>query len=164
MQETQVWSQGEEDPLEKEMTTHSSNRAWSMGSQRVGQDWSNLECLHHSPSKFVSSLPDLPPELHEISLLFQTSFSTFSSGHCFHSRFLLNMVLHFQQSITEAEISLPYLTPKVEQKKLQEFWLRCYSILFTCYSNLLSATSSPLWLIFTSLKYVWKYRKKRPGN
>ena len=95
-----------------------------MGSQRVGQGWSNLEGLHHSPSQFVCSLPDLPREFHEISSLFQTSFSTFSSGHCFHSRFLLNMVLHFQQSITEAEISLPYLTPKVEQKKLQEFWLR----------------------------------------
>ena len=34
------------------------------------------------------------------------------------------MALHFQQSTTEAEISLPYLTPKDEQKKLQEFWLR----------------------------------------
>ena len=38
---------------------------------------------------------------------------------CFHSRFLLNTVLHFQQSTTEAEISLPYLTAKDEQKKLR---------------------------------------------
>ena len=102
------------------MATHSSIRAWrilwSMGSQRVGQDCRNLECLHHSPSQFVCSLPDLPLELHEISSLFQTSFSTFSSGHSYHSRFILNTVLHFQQSTTEAEISLPYLTPKVEQK------------------------------------------------
>ena len=50
MQETQVRSLGPEDPLEKEMATHSSILAWdfpwteelgglqSMGSQRVGQD------------------------------------------------------------------------------------------------------------------------------
>ena len=50
MQEMQVWSLGREDPLEKEMTTHSSILAWeipwteepgrllSMGSQRVRQD------------------------------------------------------------------------------------------------------------------------------
>ena len=47
MQETQVQSLGQEDPLEKKMTTHSSSLAWkipwteepgrlqSMGSQRV---------------------------------------------------------------------------------------------------------------------------------
>ena len=50
MQETQVWSLDQENPLEKEMTTHSSILAWeiprteelgglqSMGSQRVGHD------------------------------------------------------------------------------------------------------------------------------
>ena len=50
MQETQVQSLGWEDPLEKEMATHSSILAWkipwteepsrlqSMGSQRVGHD------------------------------------------------------------------------------------------------------------------------------
>ena len=51
MQETRVRSLGWEDPLEKEMVTHSSILAWripwmeepgrlrSMGSQRVGHDW-----------------------------------------------------------------------------------------------------------------------------
>ena len=50
MQETRVRSLGQEDPLEKEMVTHSSILAWripwkekpgrlqSMGSQRVGHD------------------------------------------------------------------------------------------------------------------------------
>ena len=50
MQETWVRSLGQEDPLEKEMSTHSSTLAWkipwteepdrlqSMGSQRVGHD------------------------------------------------------------------------------------------------------------------------------
>ena len=51
MPETRVQSLGWEDPLEKEMATHSSSRAWkipwtekpgrlqSMGSQRVRHDW-----------------------------------------------------------------------------------------------------------------------------
>ena len=51
VQETRIWSLGWEDPLEKEMATHSSILAWkiswtkepgglqSMGSQRVGHDW-----------------------------------------------------------------------------------------------------------------------------
>ena len=51
MQETWVWSLGWEDPLEKEMATHSSILAWkipwteepgrlySTGQQRVGHDW-----------------------------------------------------------------------------------------------------------------------------
>ena len=51
MRETQVWSLGREDPLEKEVGTHSSILAWkiprteetgrlqSMGSQRDGHDW-----------------------------------------------------------------------------------------------------------------------------
>ena len=50
-QETWVWSLGEEDPLEKEMATHSSTPTWkiswmqepgrlqSMGLQRVGYNW-----------------------------------------------------------------------------------------------------------------------------
>ena len=49
MQETRFWSLGQEDPLEKEMTTHSSILAWeilwteesdrlqSMGSQESGR-------------------------------------------------------------------------------------------------------------------------------
>ena len=51
MRETQVWSLAREDPLEKEMATHSSTLAWripwtekpgrlqSTGSQRLGHDW-----------------------------------------------------------------------------------------------------------------------------
>ena len=54
MQETWVWSLGQEDTLEKKMETHSGIPAWlipwteepaglqSMGLQRVGHDWSNL--------------------------------------------------------------------------------------------------------------------------
>ena len=54
MQETLVWSWHREDPLEKEMATHSSLLAWeipwteepgglqSMGSQRGGHDWATF--------------------------------------------------------------------------------------------------------------------------
>ena len=54
MQEMQIRSLGQEDPLEQEMATHSNIFAWkipwteepgglqSMRLQRVGQDWSNL--------------------------------------------------------------------------------------------------------------------------
>jgi len=41
MQETQVWSLGQEDPLKKEMATHSSVLAWQAtvhGIARVGCD------------------------------------------------------------------------------------------------------------------------------
>ena len=59
MQETWVWSLSWEDPLEKEMATHSSILAWripwtedpdrlqSMGSQRVRHNWAtSLSFLH----------------------------------------------------------------------------------------------------------------------
>ena len=50
MRETQVLSLGWEDPLEKEMATHSSTLAWkilrtqSTGPQRVGHDFTLLVC------------------------------------------------------------------------------------------------------------------------
>ena len=58
MQETQVRSLGREDPLEKEMATHSSTLAWkipwmekpgrlqSLGSQRVGLDMTKQLNFH----------------------------------------------------------------------------------------------------------------------
>ena len=64
-QETQVWSQHPEDPLEEEMATHSSILGWrilwteepgalqSMGSQRAGHNKSTRPCvwlLHFSSS------------------------------------------------------------------------------------------------------------------
>ena len=72
MQEMQVYSLGQEDPLEKEMATHSSFLAWemlwteepgglqSMGSQRVRHDWelSTTEVvlrLTNNPFKFKNS-------------------------------------------------------------------------------------------------------------
>ena len=67
VQETQVPSLGWEDPLEKEMATHSSILAWripwteepgglqSMGSQRVRHNWSDWTHTHtHTPSYSTS--------------------------------------------------------------------------------------------------------------
>ena len=56
LQETQIWSLGGEDPMEEGMATHSSIHVWripwtkelgglwSIHSQRVKHDWSNLAC------------------------------------------------------------------------------------------------------------------------
>ena len=58
VQETQVWSLGQEDPLEEGMATHSSiltrktpwtkepGRLQSIGSPRVGHNWSDLASMH----------------------------------------------------------------------------------------------------------------------
>ena len=78
MWETWVWSLGQEDPLEKEMATHSSALAWripwreepgtlqSMGSQRVGHDWATSFSLSLYIRNWIStlqadSLPSEPP-------------------------------------------------------------------------------------------------------
>ena len=79
MQKTQVWSLGQEDPLEKEMATHSSILAWripwreeparlqSIGSQRVRQDWATSLrfTLHRNEisrmTALMYSFPNLEP-------------------------------------------------------------------------------------------------------
>ena len=72
MQESQVWSLGWEDPLEK-MGTHSCILTWeipwteepgglqSMGSQRVGHDWGTN--THILPQNVAQTLQVLPPNL-----------------------------------------------------------------------------------------------------
>ena len=74
IQETRVRSLGREDPLEKEMATHSSTLAWkipwsekpgrlqSMGSQRVGHDWATS--LHF----FIVNIGRYIIHIHESSL------------------------------------------------------------------------------------------------
>ena len=72
MLETWVWTMGGEDPLEKEMATHSSILAWripwteepaglqSMGSQRVGHNWASI-----LKSRDIT----LPPKVHLVKAL-----------------------------------------------------------------------------------------------
>ena len=90
MQETRVWSLGQENPLEKGMATHSSILAWkilwteepgglqSMGSQRVRHDWvTNTHTHTHTPDLILSlfhlplisqrySLPSFPEMLQKL--------------------------------------------------------------------------------------------------
>ena len=77
-EETWVWSLGWEDPLEEGMATHSSILAWripwteepgglqSLGSQRIGHDWSELACTHKAINTMES---DYSP--HEHGFLFK---------------------------------------------------------------------------------------------
>ena len=72
VQETQIRSLGQENPLQKEKATHSSILAWeipwtekpgrvqSMGSQRVGHDWTtNIHTSHAAAAKSLQSCPTL---------------------------------------------------------------------------------------------------------
>ena len=72
VQETQIRSLGQENPLEKEKATHSSILAWeipwtekpgrvqSMGSQRVRHDWAtNIHTSHAATAKSLQSCPTL---------------------------------------------------------------------------------------------------------
>ena len=61
----QVQSLGQEDPLEEDIATHFSMLVWrtprteqpgglqSMGSQRVGHDWSDFTCMHSRPIRKI---------------------------------------------------------------------------------------------------------------
>ena len=74
MRETRVRSLGWEDPLEKEMATHSSILAWripwteqpsrlqSMGSQRVGHDWATSHTPFNSSTTGLKAFWNRPLE------------------------------------------------------------------------------------------------------
>ena len=76
IQETWAPSLGPEDPLEKEIATHSSILAWrilrteelgrlqSIGSQRVGHAWSDLACTHCHLKNFLHVSTTEPHPLH----------------------------------------------------------------------------------------------------
>ena len=80
MQETWVWSLGWEDPLEKEMTTHSSILSWripwtgepgelqSIGLQRVGHNWSDLACMSVCICLKANWAPTMHECLHELQV------------------------------------------------------------------------------------------------
>ena len=71
LQETQVPSLGQEDPLEKGMATHSSTLAWripwteepgglhSMGLQRAGHDWATNTQEAQSPFPLLVASPQI---------------------------------------------------------------------------------------------------------
>ena len=75
MWETWVWSLGQEDPLEKEMATHSSTLAWripwteepgrlqSTGLQSVGHDWATSLSLSTRIKSMITAATDLKNHL-----------------------------------------------------------------------------------------------------
>ena len=161
------WKQWPEENVEK-LVWNNEEISWS-SSGRSGREHTNCEGLWCKRSKFLQSCPTLCDPM-DCSLQESSTHGIFQARvlewgaiafSCFHSRFLLNTVLHFQQSTTEAEISLPYLTAKVEQKKLPRVLIK---IMKTHAILILFLLHHYHWLIFTSLKYVWKYRKNRPGR
>ena len=87
MRETRVWTLSREDPLEREIATHSSTLAWkipwmekpaklqSMGSQRVGHDWATLLSLFTfskvaTESNSAQFLQHLLKNVHNIAQIF----------------------------------------------------------------------------------------------
>ena len=89
-----VGSLGQEDPLEEEMATHSSILAWripwteepgrleSIELQRVGQDWSDLACMHDLVSRMthIPLMPSVNSICHLPSLLLPTYHTAWGSA------------------------------------------------------------------------------------
>ena len=90
-QEMWVWSLGQEDPLEKEMTTHSSIPAWKipwieepsrlqfMSSQRVGHDWAHTLCCSFAQSGPTLCNPMTAACQTSLSLIISQSLAKFMS-------------------------------------------------------------------------------------
>ena len=97
MQEMQVWSLGQEDPLEEDMATLSSITAWripwteepdglqSIGSQRVKHNWSDL--AHTQTQDVTSGVSEVRQKesLYDLRLKCNYSFFLISSLPISHS-------------------------------------------------------------------------------
>ena len=111
MWETQVQSLGWEDPLEKEMATHSSTLAWQIpwtedpgrlqftGSQRVRHDWATS--LHISLSLFIRGEVGFKQTLNKM-IKFHQANSVIHSHH--QVLVLLKMILAIQLSFSSSDI------------------------------------------------------------
>ena len=99
--ETRVQSLGPEDPVGKEMATHSSTLAWkipwmeerggpqSLGSQRVGQDWAtSLWCTLDFPGGANGNEPTCRCRRHETQLWSLGQEDLLEEGMATHSRIL----------------------------------------------------------------------------
>ena len=115
MQKTQVRSLGWEDPLGKEMATHSSIPAWeipwtvepsrlpSMGSQRVGPNWAqhsstgglnNWNWLFHSSRVWKSKITMLRGFIYFFFDFFFFSWRLFTLQYCSGSCHTLTRISH----------------------------------------------------------------------
>ena len=90
MRETQVQFLGREDPLKKEIATHSGTLAWkipwteepgrlqSMGLQRVGHDWTRLHTLTRpSGQDLLAPFSSLKKRSHSFNSINKCSLKTY---------------------------------------------------------------------------------------
>ena len=163
MREIQVLSLGREDPLEKEMETHSSTLAWrvpwreepgrlqSMGSQRVGHDWAT------ELTEWSSGFPHFLQFKSEFGNKEFLIWATISSQSCFCWLYRASPSLASRNIINVISVLTIWWCPCVESSLvlLEEgvcydqgillaklYWpLPCFilfsKVKFTCYSRLL---------------------------
>ena len=169
-QGTRVWSLGWEDPLEQEMTIHSSILAWkiswtekpggpqSVGLQRAGHNWAPEHTRHFyidvsftNPSQRFLESQDIP--LPEYRPKYSADLTNPSNSPCFTHNlgsFLTNLVFTID------------ILPVPQERNLSPTWL--------LWSN--HSLSSPFLLIFTlwmSFKFpdtgrVWGKEEKRESE
>ena len=124
---TQVWSLGREDPLEKEMATHSSILAWKiswteepgglqyMGSQRVGHNWATNTYLltiflmkSSKTVKFIVYHFHLSDDVlkHIFNFPFPSPFTNITGFFLFQSRLFQNFINALLQEKNTIHISI----------------------------------------------------------
>ena len=121
MQETWVWSLGWEDPLEKEMATHSSILAWripwteepgrlqSTGSQKVGHDWATSLSLINL--KFLSILL-----VYQFTIT-EPTCSKYFLKWCY---IWVNKMGRLSESFSHKKLTMPIAYPKLYKKQWPE--------------------------------------------
>ena len=139
MQETQVWTLGQEDSLEKEMANHYSILAWritwteepgglpSMESQRVGHDWATNTHTHTHSTYLIGLLWRVNESVH--IMLWSQCLARASTDKCFHA-LLSTVISHYHITIiittTNAIILLTIsIIPEWWRWRLI-FWLTLY--------------------------------------
>ena len=180
MQETWVRSLGQEDPLEKEMATHSSILAWkipwtedpgrlqSMGSQRVRHNWATSLSDCHSTYKLNKLGDNIQPWCIPFAILNQSWHCSMSGSNCCFLSCIQVYVCQscilspclfnfFAQYISLKSFPCPSLSPRVcSNSCLLSLW--CYltisssAALFSfCLQSFPASESFPMGKLFTSV-------------
>ena len=141
MRETQIQSLGQEDPLEKEMETHSSTLAWkipwteepgrlqSMGSQRVRLDWATSLSLFFTSSIWGCWF------FHMLTILF--SFLFFEAMLMVRSDFdfWVSLVINGIEPLFMCFLLFVYLWQKGVSAQFQNFWCQFAGILYVLWAS-----------------------------
>ena len=151
-QETQVWSLGREDPLEKEMATHSSilawkipwteepGRLWSMVSKRVRHDWATSLSLTSISSVIHWLFSSVLSSCQFFFFFFNNFFLQFTSNlKVLWLETMLEMISHF--------LNLPCLdfSPKM--------WSMLQNVPCALRKKVYSAFR---WnVLYVSIKFIW---------